>query len=865
MKAALLLGGSGLAVLGVLGSSALRQDPQTFVLNDSNSFPFVIPWNDVLRGTATDVSFLNIKPAGKNGFIVARNGRFYEEKTGKRVRFFGTNLGAKAAFPLKEEAPLIAAHLAKMGINIVRFHHLQNDWDREYGMIWKKGREQIELDPVQVDKLDYFIAELKKQGIYVNMNLQTTRKMIPALGFPESVTQVPNFTKKLDKLNEKMIALQQDYARQLLGRTNPYTGLKYKDDPALMVIEINNENSLVGWPGEQPGQGLEKWPEPFLTELKSKWNAWLKARYKTQSALDQAWPSRDTREGPSLTTPQTKWTWENHSNGDVVFEALPATGQSASELHTIVRSNPGPAWHVQAHLPGLNLVNGKTYTVEFEGKADRSLAVNIDARLDVSDWRFLGLGGSASLTPEWKRYALSFTATDSVPDHARIGFVLGDIRGELWVRGLTLREGSLEKGLEPGESLDKGNIAIPTAGKSKRYLDYARFLVETEARYTKTMRDFLRGKLGFTKANIIDTQIAWGGLTSLVRESDSEFADAHQYWNHPTFLGSDWDPKNYRVERRALVNERSGGTLQDLATWRVVEKPYAISEYNHPAPSDFQCEMMPMYAAAAALQDWDIIYTFAWEATGKREVDDRYDGYFDFARNPAKKAFFPAAALIFRQGLLDPLNAARQPKADERTWERTMFASSLYSKPAERPMLLDWRLGLRISNQEPQTSTKPETTTRRWIGPEGKKVLIVESPKSVVISGYVGGTAVNTSVGEFRFGRTPTDFASLMLVPLDGKPLKSSARILLTVLGRVENPGMGWNAARDSVSDRWGTGPTRAEAVPVTVNLTGLSAAKAFSLDPSGKQIGQVSQSAGGKLALAIGPQTRSAWYEILR
>jgi len=109
--------------------------------------------------------------------------------------------------------------------------------------------------------------------------------MVPELGFPESVKQIPNFQKKVDKVNRRMIELQKQYAKDLLDRVNPYTGIKYKDDPAVMVIEINNENSLAGWPGEAPGAGVTAWPEPFRGEMKGLWNKWLVKRYGSARPL----------------------------------------------------------------------------------------------------------------------------------------------------------------------------------------------------------------------------------------------------------------------------------------------------------------------------------------------------------------------------------------------------------------------------------------------------------------------------------------------------------------------------------------------------------------------------------------------------
>ena len=268
--------------------------PTTTAVSDT-FFPFVLPWNDGVTGTATDLSFLNAKPAGKNGRIEARNGHFYEQKTGRRVRFFGTNLVTSAAFPAKTDADAIAARLAKLGVNIVRFHHLQNDWDLPNGTIWKRDKMQLELDPAALDRMDFFISRLRAHGIYINLNLQTTRKPIPEQGLPASSSQLKDYGKKADKYYERLIVLQQEYAKALLDRTNPYTKLKYKDDPALMVIEINNVNSLVGWPRESPGAGVPGFPEPFRGELVRQWNAWLKDKYQNNATLAQNWPNLDRR------------------------------------------------------------------------------------------------------------------------------------------------------------------------------------------------------------------------------------------------------------------------------------------------------------------------------------------------------------------------------------------------------------------------------------------------------------------------------------------------------------------------------------------------------------------------------------------
>jgi hypothetical protein len=829
-------------------------------------FPFVLPWDDA-RPTPMDVSFLNVKPAVKNGRVVARDGRFVESKTGKRVRFFGTNLGAEAAFPSKSDAPKIAARMAKLGINLVRFHHLNNGWALNGGTVWKQGRTFVEIDPAQLDKLDFFIAELKKQGIYSNINLQTAREYVPELGFPSSVGELKNFAKKVDKFNERMIVLQQQYARDLIGRKNPYTGLTYAEDPAIVKVEINNENSLVGWPGESPGAGLPGLPEPFRGELVALWNRWLKARYGTDEKLREAWPSRSAL-GNAVTSPASAWTYENQSNGDVSFQTQAVPGQVPT-LVARIASNPGPGWHVQAHVGGLTLENGKTYTVFFRARADRPMAFNVDARLDKPDWRFLGLGASVAVGTEPKEIALTFRAQGAEPGHCRVGLTLGDARGTLTVENFRVVEGEVSMGMAPEESLEKGNIDLPAAGLSPRFRDYTRFLVETETAYSERMRKFLREDLGFRETNLVDTQIAWGGFTSLVRERQMEYADAHQYWNHPIFLGSDWDPKNYRVDRKALVNEAGGswGTLGDLASWRIVGKPYSVSEYNHPAPNDFQVEMMPLYAAYAAYQDWDAIYTFAWEGTGTGVKNDQYESYFDMARNPSKSAFFPIAALVFRLGLVPPAPARAFLEAPFDLYEQVMTPAAAWAALGRTPRPLRERLGVRVgADKLGFTASEGADSVFQVREGTGGKIVQVDAPAAQAVVGFVGGQTVSSGDLTAAFERFGHDFAALMAAAKDGKPIASSGRVLIALGARFENQGMGWNAERTSVSDNWGKGPVMAEFVPARIVLKMDGPRRVYALDPIGARKTRVPAAyQHGRLSFRTQRAYETVWYEVVK
>jgi hypothetical protein len=146
---------------------------------DATMFPFVLPPFDS-SATLTDLSWMNDAPAGARGFVRAQ-GEHFVDGQGKPLRFWGVNINFAGAFPSKAEAPRIAARLAKFGFNAVRMHHYEG-----YGGIngiWKaaavgssKPRIPREFDPEQFDRFQFFIAELIKRGIYINLNLHVGRK-----------------------------------------------------------------------------------------------------------------------------------------------------------------------------------------------------------------------------------------------------------------------------------------------------------------------------------------------------------------------------------------------------------------------------------------------------------------------------------------------------------------------------------------------------------------------------------------------------------------------------------------------------------------------------------------------------------------
>ena len=197
-----------------------------------------------LAPSPLDISFLLDAPAGKHGFIQVKDGHL-ATGDGRRFRFWGVNITDWSAgsrqIPSKEDAEFWAATLARFGINAVRLQFL--DLDAPRGLIKSGVDNSRSLDPEQLDREDYFIAQLEKRGIYIDFNLLVGRSFREGDGVKDA--KLLGWGAKGTSLYDaRLIELQKEYARQLLSHLNPYTRLKYSDDPAIAVIEINNENSL---------------------------------------------------------------------------------------------------------------------------------------------------------------------------------------------------------------------------------------------------------------------------------------------------------------------------------------------------------------------------------------------------------------------------------------------------------------------------------------------------------------------------------------------------------------------------------------------------------------------------------------------
>ena len=169
---------------------------------------------------------------------------------------------------------------------MARLHYLDS-------ILMSGAKKALEFNPKNLDKFDYYVYCMKKNGIYLNLDAMCSlygydlgnpwypdksgRNFGYDIYFKESVRE--NWRKGVGKL---------------LTHVNPYTKTRLAEDPVLAIVNGKNEQefALMAW----------KYPENPQYMLPS-WREFLKRRYQTISAFNSAWAmkGKDWKEIPVFT------------------------------------------------------------------------------------------------------------------------------------------------------------------------------------------------------------------------------------------------------------------------------------------------------------------------------------------------------------------------------------------------------------------------------------------------------------------------------------------------------------------------------------------------------------------------------------
>jgi len=349
-----------------------------FGCNKQKSFSGLQPFSIDHANTGTgavDISFLLEKPAGKDGFITVNDGKLVKPN-GDRIRLWGVNITdwtkGSVQIPEKNEAELYAKTLARYGINCVRLTFL--DFSTPRGIIDPNYNHTQNLDSTQLNKLDYWIWQLKENGIYTDLNLLVGRTFKEG----DNVRDYDKigWAKYVSYFDPQLIKLQKDFAQKLLTHYNPYTKSSYTNEPAIVIVELLNENTLFdAWhrnalhPGNK-GSGdpnFRNLTEDHSEMLTRMFNDYLKTKFSTAEIQIIREQSQATEEEP---IPRARKVNDKKTETDWLHATISFYVHVERQFFTNMRSYLQDTLKVQPLLVGSNdfLHNQSEYPMLYSNK-----------------------------------------------------------------------------------------------------------------------------------------------------------------------------------------------------------------------------------------------------------------------------------------------------------------------------------------------------------------------------------------------------------------------------------------------------------------------------------------------------------------
>ena len=268
-KSRLPFGGTAaaLALLGFLSLAPVRaQEGQ-----ELGTWAFSYPDN-TKPGALLDLRPLNEKTAGETGFVhLSGDGQSFVLGDGKPVRFWAC--GSDVYRDTPEAMARQARFLARIGVNMVRLH-TQIAPDTDGGPITNVNEKEI-------DGIWRMVAAMKKEGIY------TTISPYWANGKKVAGWGIDGYTGSTDLwgllfFNPQLQAGYKAWVKALYARPNPYTGITLANDPAVAIIQVQNEDGMFFW----TMQAMHPEQQALLGR---KFAAWLTAHYGSFDSARAAW------------------------------------------------------------------------------------------------------------------------------------------------------------------------------------------------------------------------------------------------------------------------------------------------------------------------------------------------------------------------------------------------------------------------------------------------------------------------------------------------------------------------------------------------------------------------------------------------
>ncbi len=254
------------------------EEPKDLVSDPPGTTWAFEPARDTFSSAALlDLRELNEEAAGQHGFIrLSKDGNDFVRGDGQPMRFWGGSTYVQRLARERKDQAVLEHHarfLAKRGVNIVRLH----------GAIYSKEPDSkvTDVDEKELDEIYRLVAAMKKAGIYCVLSPYWAVEAHAQKDWGVAESGNGNLTGLLffDP------ALQRGYKawlRRIYAEVNPYTGIPLAKDPAVAIIQIQNEDSLLFWTMQSVrGQAL--------LNLRGLYGQWVLKKYHSFERAMESW------------------------------------------------------------------------------------------------------------------------------------------------------------------------------------------------------------------------------------------------------------------------------------------------------------------------------------------------------------------------------------------------------------------------------------------------------------------------------------------------------------------------------------------------------------------------------------------------
>ncbi len=433
---------------------------------------------------------------------------------------------------------------------------------------------------------------------------------------------------------------------------------------------------------------------------------------------------------------------------------------------------------------------------------------------------------------------------------------------ELYSKSLARRNVARKGKLVDAWNMTRGGLKQASGETRKHISDQIRFLTEHQRAFFADMARYFHKDLGY------------GGLVSAGnwKTADAALLDGLERYtytagdvidHHGYFSGTHkGEGANYSV--------RVGHTFSNLAAVtapqrlpfqvnRVKGYPHIISEIGWPNPNRYRADATFLTSAYASLQGIDGLF---WFAIGSNSLCDKTMNKFA-ASCPTVVGTFPAAALQYRRGdvrqaptvyhealKIEDLYALKGSGASAQAYDKLRQADipkgAATGAPAAGPDPLSFYVGA-VTRSFDDAKAKPvRQDLRKYINAKektvtsitgqlrldyGRGIATVNTPRSQGVAGLVA------KAGPIKLAdvtiTTSNEFASIMVISLDDRPLADSQKILVQAI-TVERP-YGFKAAGGRITNL-GSAPIGVEriAARIAVRSKGAKRLNVVALDENG-------------------------------